>query len=389
MVLDGQADAPLGHISFTKVKFNASHSSPYARFTIAHPNGSNVPFQVTMVKTGSKMEECMRLARICYLHLEQGKSKEEVLAIRNNAYEEYAKDSQTKRAEPRAASTDKAQKPDDDKSNGVAQTVVHHGNAMVPTSRGDIDDSFLSTEVEDLNGRRQKVQDIDEEAQPQKKRKKDAASKSSQHEGSLVHKLQKRKYTNSGKLKGAVQILGRSTAKKNYSINGVYTLVPRGFEGHSAYQKVLQARDDPKTQRFLFYSENKRRWKVSDSLNDDKGGFAYCKSITSKAPTPGEINEAVWCVFDGKKSGYNEDAAVKCRPVNEATGSSTAVAISDDSASDSGSDNGVSNSQHSDVDVLPVVTQGPASVVNWKPQRAAAKMMVRCGLRCPKTFKST
>jgi len=117
-----------------------------------------------------------------------------------------------------------------------------------------------------------------------------------------------------GRADGALRIEGRSAEKKNAAVNGIYVPIPQGFEGSLAYEKVLAGPGDKGGRRFLYYSSARKRWKISDTLGDTKGGFAYLLSNAGgrRPPAPSGTGDAVWCMFDGKEAGYNADVAVTC-----------------------------------------------------------------------------
>lgn len=110
-----------------------------------------------------------------------------------------------------------------------------------------------------------------------------------------------------GQLEAAIKIEGRDAEKKNSSMNGVYVVLQSGFGGFRAYQKVG---DGP--HRVLFYSSKKNRWKVNDSLDDSKGGFAWVSSEGGSTLPCDLGGKAKWRIFDGKEKGYTEDPGVRC-----------------------------------------------------------------------------
>jgi len=73
-------DAPTGHASYEKVKYNGKVKNPFARFQFGQ-----LSFQTTLAAAGSQ-EACLVIARACYLQFEQGRSKEEVTKFRNSCY---------------------------------------------------------------------------------------------------------------------------------------------------------------------------------------------------------------------------------------------------------------------------------------------------------------
>eukprot|EP00928_Gymnodinium_smaydae_P063479 TRINITY_DN4703_c0_g1_i1.p1 TRINITY_DN4703_c0_g1~~TRINITY_DN4703_c0_g1_i1.p1 ORF type:complete len:684 (-),score=107.97 TRINITY_DN4703_c0_g1_i1:64-2115(-) len=138
-----------------------------------------------------------------------------------------------------------------------------------------------------------------------------------------------------GRLTGAIQLKGRAVDAKNASINGVYALLSNGFSDRPAYEKIEIS--GQATQRYLFFSARKGRWKVNDSLDDSKGGFAYARTSDDGRQAPSESSlQLRWHVFEGKEKGYSEDLAVSCTPlVKQAAAEKVASASSDSEDSDS------------------------------------------------------
>eukprot|EP00928_Gymnodinium_smaydae_P083492 TRINITY_DN66732_c0_g1_i1.p1 TRINITY_DN66732_c0_g1~~TRINITY_DN66732_c0_g1_i1.p1 ORF type:complete len:353 (-),score=42.40 TRINITY_DN66732_c0_g1_i1:139-1197(-) len=114
-----------------------------------------------------------------------------------------------------------------------------------------------------------------------------------------------------GRLKGAFAIRGRCLKAKNSSINGVYIETENGLMGHSAYHKVVGGLRLP--HRFLFFSSRKNCWKISDSLDDAKGGFAYARASDNGQRSPADPKTSLrWHVYEGKDKGFVEDTKVRC-----------------------------------------------------------------------------
>mmetsp|Transcript_51112 Transcript_51112/g.118800 ORF Transcript_51112/g.118800 Transcript_51112/m.118800 type:complete len:382 (+) Transcript_51112:2-1147(+) len=113
----------------------------------------------------------------------------------------------------------------------------------------------------------------------------------------------------SGGLRGAICIIGRESARKNSSVNGVYVNREKLFHGRISYKKEG-------SDRFLFFSATKGAWKVSDNLDDQKTGFAFAK-VDDKGQVPpcDPKRPLAWRVFDGKPDGYKKDDAVRCLSV--------------------------------------------------------------------------
>lgn len=233
----GQEDAPPGHISFAKVRYREQtkvyentgqqFDSSLATFRLKSPDGTTVNFQTTLGRTGSK-EQCLRIARLCWLEFEKGKSKEEVTVFRNAEYEKLEK-------QGIVASKGKE---DVDKVGKKSSSSKSSATTKLP---------------------------------PEKKRK-----KANGLEGSGLQDLLK-KVKDLGRLQGAVQLGGRNTAKQAASINGIYTSISGGLGGFPAYERFVQDGEDARNKRFLFYSSEQQRWKVRDALEDSKQCFAYCK----------------------------------------------------------------------------------------------------------------
>lgn len=197
---------------------------------------------------------------------------------------------------------------------------------------------------------------------------------------------------------GSIRICGRSTARKNYTVNGVYAPVPGGHRSAAAYEKVLIADIDKK--RFLFYSFTKKCWKINDSLGDDKGGFASL-AAESCVVLPANILDKNWVVFDGKEGGHNIDLDVKCQwiqpPVEEAV-SNTQNDAGSSSSSSASSDSSSSDDEASAVPVAKAIPKPPAAKLPaakakpppWrlKPKsKICGKLLVHAGVRCACHFK--
>eukprot|EP00401_Gymnodinium_catenatum_P064311 CAMPEP_0117468970 /NCGR_PEP_ID=MMETSP0784-20121206/6452_1 /TAXON_ID=39447 /ORGANISM="" /LENGTH=674 /DNA_ID=CAMNT_0005262999 /DNA_START=127 /DNA_END=2150 /DNA_ORIENTATION=- len=105
-------------------------------------------------------------------------------------------------------------------------------------------------------------------------------------------------------LDGGVVVEGRQPEKSNFSINGVYALRNERFNDHSAYEKLVGHK------RFLFYSAPKRRWKISNALDDSKAGYAHVPAQGKVAPSD---LRGKWKVYESKEMGYRPDKQVACR----------------------------------------------------------------------------
>mmetsp|Transcript_51924 Transcript_51924/g.93491 ORF Transcript_51924/g.93491 Transcript_51924/m.93491 type:complete len:689 (+) Transcript_51924:81-2147(+) len=79
-------DAPPGHDSQKRVQFNPTHKWPMAHFSYDPKNGGEkARFQTTLGNCYTE-ENCMRLARACYMLFESGKTQEEVKSFRSETY---------------------------------------------------------------------------------------------------------------------------------------------------------------------------------------------------------------------------------------------------------------------------------------------------------------
>jgi len=192
-----------------------------------------------------------------------------------------------------------------------------------------------------------------------------------------------------GRLEGAVQITGRNPGKKNSSINGIYAPLVDGYGGSHAFQ--LQPSES--LQRFLLFSSSKKRWQISEELQEGKGRFAYVKADDGQDPPVDLATGVHWKVFDGQGEGYNEDPTVVCsllpskpkaskpktlvtKPSNTQTENSSGSSSSSSSSdSESGGENLVKASRETSVANLPMANPGPIPLV-------CGKMLVNVGLRC-------
>lgn len=117
---------------------------------------------------------------------------------------------------------------------------------------------------------------------------------------------QAKQLASEGRISKAVCVFGRDPSSKNSSVNGVYVDRDKPFHGRNAYK---QEGGD----RFLFYSSTKGAWKVSDSLDDSKNGFAFAKVDDRGEGLPSDTKHNLeWRVFGGKSEGYKKDRGLRC-----------------------------------------------------------------------------
>lgn len=84
-------DVPENSPAWGECKIQLSHVSPVCAFQIEAKGGKSFPFQTTVQAAGSHLE-CERIARLCYVKLKKGASKEDVLSYRNRLYKKRAAD---------------------------------------------------------------------------------------------------------------------------------------------------------------------------------------------------------------------------------------------------------------------------------------------------------
>merc|ERR1712176_955892 len=107
-----------------------------------------------------------------------------------------------------------------------------------------------------------------------------------------------------GRLAWALRLDGREKSAKNASINGIYAMIPGGFEGKPAYEKI-----GTESKRVIFYSARKSRWKILDKLADSGNGLSYAKTEDEGQMAPLNLP---WHVFNGSSEGYLVDPKVTC-----------------------------------------------------------------------------
>jgi len=79
-------DAPFDSAAWAKCKFKESHN--IAQFRYASPDGGLACFQATLRGAGGSRSEALRIARLCYMRLEAGQCREQVLAYRDELYKQ-------------------------------------------------------------------------------------------------------------------------------------------------------------------------------------------------------------------------------------------------------------------------------------------------------------
>jgi len=297
-------DVPEAHPAHSKVKFSPGAQRCTFKIVV---DGQTIEFQTTAKAAGGQ-EHAERIARLCYVALENGRSVEDVKTYRNGLYEQFGGAPKAK-AKP---ATDEKKRP--------------------------------SLGAEERSVKRLKSDSVDPKPRPP-----------------LTLAEAVKQLTEKGRSAGAVKIQGRTSDKKNDSINGVYALLEGGFEGSPAYEKFVDAGTEACDRRFLFYARHKKRWKISQELGDSRGGFAYLLHSGGTGEAPPE--KANWNVFDGKGPGYNVDAAVRCVPVNgESTPATAGCSPSRSSGSSDSSDDedsSVADSPEPPPDASPVTIPNP------------------------------
>jgi len=335
-------DAPPGHKAWEKVKAKTqSNGYGLCRFEFLRADGTKEQFQTTVRACGNNVEECTRVARLCYVKFDEGWSLEQVKEYRDRLYDEVSK---------------------------KAGTYVEK-DVQAPKR---------------TSGRRKRKGEVEAGGAEHAKRRRSSG---------LEDQVQALQAAN--QLAGAVRIEGRDVGAKNASVNGIYALVDGGFDGSSAYVKAGGGQP-----RFLFYSNRKGRWKINDQLDDAKNGFAFAKVRDGGKVVPSDHSPALrWHVFDGKEGGYNEDANVRCSKVaaaakqagaaGDASGDDSSVSSSSSSSGSDAEDEGGSDGPGSEGEAA----TGDAATARGEPDstqatprkpqgRVCAKMLVRAGFRC-------
>jgi len=261
-----EEDAPKHSLAHDRVRYKKSGGCCY--FNFFHPDGSREYFQTAVLAAGS-LENAMRISRLCYFKFEQGMPRSEVEAFRGELY-------------------------------------ARCGWFPVPAGEG------KKSKKREKREKRGGDSD-DEDGRKKKKRKK---PKHSDDTSALLEQLRQE-----GRLAGAIRVQGRDASAKNASINGVYAVVAGGFRGARAYEKL-----GSNSARFLVFSARKKRWMISDELDDAKKGFAFAKAPDGGKAPPPELGEQLrWHVFGGKEEGYSEDPAVHCVAAAEDSKADAAV----------------------------------------------------------------
>lgn len=167
--------------------------------------------------------------------------------------------------------------------------------------------------------------ELEDEEEPEKKRKK--AAEPVKEEGTPLdlasrhlaqctemHDLAQ-ELKREGTLETAAIIYGRGVTKKNYQINGIYSLRTGKYHGAVCYQKET---NDPKAgKKFLLYSATKQQWKITDKIQD-QDSFAYARVEDRGKQPPPDLPKGylTWKVFSGKQGGYKKDDQVFCTRVD-------------------------------------------------------------------------
>jgi len=106
-VLEGHREAedvPEDSEAWAECKIQLSHPSPLCSYQIVGKDGKMFPFQTTMAAAGGALE-CERVARLCYVKLKNGMTKEDAKKFRDDLYKKRHADgsggSLPKKKEPR------------------------------------------------------------------------------------------------------------------------------------------------------------------------------------------------------------------------------------------------------------------------------------------------
>jgi len=332
-------DAPPDSIAHSKVKFDKK--SKAARFRIRHEDGTDMSFQATVKACNGSLDDAMRIARVlCHKGLHEGLSKEALEVYRDEMFRR------------------------------IGGGNSHGGGSKAAGAGGS-----------------------------SKKRRRDGERFK---ESALIEQLRQQ-----GKLTGAMRLHGRDPAKKNATVNGIYAKVDGGYAGVPAWQKI----GEEKNKRCAFFAKEKSRWKISEELGDEKH-FAFLKVKDGGKALPWELAppDFAWKFFDGKEEGWKEDTQVLCSQVEDESapsakrvkseGSEVKKEQEEESSSDSGSgsdseasDNSSGGSSGSSSPQAAGSSKATASGaaapsgpgpdgILFPNRKAAAKMLVRSGLRC-------
>ena len=338
--LDG--DAPEGHAAWTRCYYSEKKGTA----TVSLPPPSKLYFQVTAKACNFSEFDCLRVARLCYMRLTDGASKEEVTAFRNECYRRCVTGGQEPETQKR-------------KHDDVDQVAPDEKRQKIENRPPD--------------------RPIDE------------------------HTADVNKLHAEGRLAGSIIVSGRGLEKKNPSINGIYVPLAEAYRDTVAYESYPTAEGAKK--KFIFYSDKKANWRINDELGVDKGGFATLVA-ESIMPLPADINKNEasqgWSIFDGKQEGWNVDAAVRCtwlQPFDgqeedekevkeendenvkkEITYEEDDQVVSSSSGSSSGSDSSASEAED-EKKVALAVKASPWQNLHLK-KKVCGKMLVHCGIRC-------
>jgi len=79
-------EPPDGHVAWSKVRFNAGHKNPLAKFVYGE---GKIPFQTTIAACFGSQYLCERVCRAGYMKFDEGLSHEEVKAWRDDIYAQF------------------------------------------------------------------------------------------------------------------------------------------------------------------------------------------------------------------------------------------------------------------------------------------------------------
>jgi len=311
-------DAPAGHWSHTKVQYIeptwSADAPPFAKFNFGNGKKKAV-FQVSQRRAGSK-EATLRIARACCLLLDAGGTQEDVKHFQSECFSRASQPSMATVAPPVAppnlqngyseklatlmppnlqngSSAKLAALRRERSANERAAKVSHDAEPWTATER-------MIGKLELGHQKGQGLQDGEKPKRPRGRMRNVRFNPLS----AVFDKLHAE-----GRFEGALQLEGRTQEKKNASVNGIYAALPELFGGSIAYEKVSD--HDAEQRRVLYYHAEKKRWKVSESIGDNKAGFAFLK-VRDGGKAPPISNESIaWTLFDGRE-GYNEDPAMRC-----------------------------------------------------------------------------
>merc|ERR1712187_366704 len=76
-------DVPDDSEAWAECRLQLSGDNPLVGFQIEGKNGKKIPFQTTVKAAGDSILEAERIARLCWVRLRKGESKESVIQYRN------------------------------------------------------------------------------------------------------------------------------------------------------------------------------------------------------------------------------------------------------------------------------------------------------------------